>query len=153
VEKSTDQDKNAPTIGKALSRREFLERRALAGVGASASGVGVGRAMVAHTGAPKHGAYPDAITNDALDGLNSFVAWLGTNQGYVRQIGVPSNLGPERRPFYPDQKQWRALGEAWFAQADASRLWVTVHDCSEYQLWGGYYASLYVSNGDGKTAL
>ena len=77
MEKSTDQDKNAPTIGKALSRREFLERRALAGVGATASGVG--RAMVAHTGAPKHGAYPDAITNDALDGLNSFIAWLGTN--------------------------------------------------------------------------
>jgi hypothetical protein len=35
--------------------------------------------MVAYTGAPKHGAYPDAITNDALDVLNSFIAWLGTN--------------------------------------------------------------------------
>ena len=44
------------------------------------------------------------------------------------------------------------MGEAWFARTDASRLWVRVHDCSEYQLWGGYYASLYVSNGDGKTA-
>ncbi|MDQ3863930.1 MAG: glycoside hydrolase family 5 protein, partial [Actinomycetota bacterium] len=43
------------------------------------------------------------------------------------------------------------LGEAWFARADASRLWVTMHDCSEYQLWGGYYASLYVSKGDGKS--
>ena len=59
---------------------------------------------------------------------------------------------PDRRPFYPDQKQWRALGEAWSVRAETSRLWVTVHDCSEYQLWGGYYASLYVSNGDGKTA-
>ena len=44
------------------------------------------------------------------------------------------------------------MGEAWFARTDASRLWVRVHDCSEYPLWGGYYASLYVSNGDGKTA-
>jgi hypothetical protein len=74
VEKSTDQDKNAPTIGKALSRREFLERRALAGIGATAWGVEVGRAIVAYTGAAKHGAYPDAITNDALEGLNSFIA-------------------------------------------------------------------------------
>ncbi|MDQ3913152.1 MAG: hypothetical protein M3305_15555, partial [Actinomycetota bacterium] len=119
MEKATVQDKNSPTIGKALSRREFLKRLALAGVGAS--GVGGGWAVIAHTGAPKLGAYTDAITSNALDGLNSFIAWLGTNQGYVGEVGVPSNLGPQRRPFYPHQKQWRALGEAWFARADASR--------------------------------
>lgn len=151
MERVTAQGKSTRVIGKALSRREFLGRLALTSVGVVALGAGVDRAASAHTGAANHGGYPDALIHDSMDDLKEFTTWLGTNKGYIGEVGFPSNLGRKRSPFAPDERQWARLGEAWYAHADAKGLWVTAQEASEqyYDLsTGGYYASVYLSPGD-----
>jgi hypothetical protein len=128
-----------------MSRREFLALAGMLGVAL------VGRPVAAHTGDPSHGGYTDALIHEAMDDLNAWIDWLGPNKGYVGEFGVPSNVGDSRDQFYPDQEQWRELGEVYFARLDGAKLWATMHDCSERQLWGGYYASLYIPKGDSRT--
>jgi hypothetical protein len=152
VKKATTITKRVPTVGKVLSRREFLGRAALASAGVAAFGmVRRGRTAVAHTGVLSHGGYTDAITHRALDGLNSFINWLAGAQGYIGELGIPSNLGQSRDQFAPDQEQWRALGEAYYSRCDAAGLWVTAQEASEryYGLSNcGYHASIYLASGD-----
>jgi hypothetical protein len=132
-------------VPQRMTRRRFLTLAGMLGVAL------VGRPVAAHTGDPSHGGYTDALIHEAMDDLNAWIGWLGANKGYIGEFGVPSNLGQRREQFYPDQEQWRELGEVYFARLDGAKLWATMHDCSERQLWGGYYASLYIPNGDQET--
>lgn len=128
-----------------LDRREFLTFAGMLGVAL------VGRPVAAHSGDPSHGGYADALVHEVMDDLNAWIDWLGANKGYVGELGVPSNVGSSRDQFFPDQEQWRRLGEVYFARLNSAKLSATMHDCSERQLWGGFWASLYVSKGDSRT--
>jgi hypothetical protein len=157
VENETTQNKDAALIGKkGLTRRKFLERLTLASLGATALGGGwIGLTAVAHSGDPAHGGYPDAITHWVMDALNDFIGWLGTSRGYIGEVSIPSNYGPAREPFYPDQKQWRALGERYLTRCDAAGLMITPHQATEMQgsnYYGGYFSSLYICPGNSLVA-
>jgi Cellulase (glycosyl hydrolase family 5) len=137
--------------GESLSRQEFLGKMALAGLGVAALGISYERTAISHTGALSHGGDQDAITHNALDGLNSFIRWLENARGYIGEVGIPSNLGQKREPFYPDQTQWKTMGDEYYSRCDSAGLWITAHETSEryYDLKnGGYYASIYLASGD-----
>lgn len=142
---------NTAVVERVLNRRQFLGKLAFAGLGVTALGMGFGRTAAAHTGAANRGGYPDAITHNALDDLNSFIRWLGGAHGYIGEVGIPSNLGRSRDRFSPDQYQWQALGKAYYARCNAAGLWITAQEASEqyYDVSnGGYYASMYLASGD-----
>ena len=124
---------------------------ALGGFGAVALGINREPRVTEYAGTLMHGGYQDAITHNALDGLNSFIWWLGNERGYIGELGIPSNLGEKREPFYPDQTQWQTLGEEYYSRCDSAGLWITAQETSEryYHLDdGGYYASIYQASGD-----
>jgi hypothetical protein len=149
--RSLDDSMKAPAE-KGLSRKGFLRRLALAGAGTAALGVVGGGPSWAHTGAPGHGGYQDAVTHLALDELKIFTSWLGGAGGYIGEVGFPQNTTRSREQFAPDEERWARLGEAWYSHADAKGLWVTAQECSErYNDTndGGYHASLWMSVGEG----
>jgi Cellulase (glycosyl hydrolase family 5) len=131
---------------KTLSRREFLRGAALASIGAVAVGGSTSCTAVTLTGR-----YPDAITHASLDALKDFTWWLSHNgvRGYVGEVGWPSDL---QREEFADQEQWAGMvGNWWWPEANRAKLWVTTQECNEWQRWGGYFASVYASRGDGQT--
>jgi aryl-phospho-beta-D-glucosidase BglC (GH1 family) len=68
-------------------------------------------------------------------------------RGYIGEINWPNN---KQRPF-DDEAQWNTLGEKWYRWADENKLWVTMWCVDEWQRWGGFWLTTYVSLGDGRT--
>jgi hypothetical protein len=127
---------------KLISRRRFL---ALTG-GILGGAAVAGPCSFAHTGAPNHGGYPDALTHYALDMLKGFTSWLGGARGYIGEVGWPHNRGT----IY-DQARWRdMMRDYWFPHANAKNLWVTTHGCTEFRqknFWANVYQPKDVYNG------
>lgn len=134
---------------KTITRRAFLTV-----LGASAAlsiPLAACTAACAHLCDANHGGWPDALIHNAMDRLENFISWLGTSRGYIGEIGIPSNLGSARDQFYPDQQQWKTLGEYYLDRCDAVALAYTLQEVSEQYYKnknGGYYASVYLAPGD-----
>ena len=132
---------------RSLNRRDFLKRlAALLGFGLGGGfNVLLPRAF-GHVGNPSG---LDALQHLAYDDLKVFTDWLGREgvQGYIGELNWPNN---QQRGF-GDEAQWNALGEKWYQWADVSKLWVTMWCVDEYQRWGGFWLTTYVSVGDGQT--
>jgi hypothetical protein len=58
--------------------------------------------------------------------LRAFTDWLETNgaRGYIGEVGWPND-------FHGEAAQWNRLADAWYADADAARLWVAYWDSGE----------------------
>jgi len=91
----------------------------------------------------------DPLEHREYDNLKVFTDWLGREgvQGYIGELNWPND---QQRGF-GDEAQWNTLGEKWYQWADASKLWVTMWCVDEYQRWGGFWLTIYVSVGDGQT--
>lgn len=140
-------NEGVPSDYRELSRRDFLRAGVGAGALAALGGMSIGSGeAAAYSPSNRHGGYGDAVTNHALSQLNGYIRWLGGRRGYVGEVGIPSNDN-FREQFYPDQRRWKTLGNVWYNRADRAGLWVTAQECSERQIWGGYFASLYGSRG------
>ena len=131
-----------------LSREEFLGR-SLAILGPTLLG---GACFVLPRCAPEQETDPyglDAVQRRAHDDLKVFTDWLAREgaRGYVGEVNWPNDQG---RGF-GDEAQWGALGDEWYRRADAAGLWATLWCVNEYQRWGGFWLTAYVSVGDGET--
>ena len=69
----------------------------------------------------------DALHRRARAELKVFTDWLAENgvQGYIGEVGWPDDVRE-------DYTRWNALAEAWFEDADAAGLWVTVWATGEW---------------------
>ncbi len=67
--------------------------------------------------------------------LAEFTGWLAANgaRGFIGEVGWPS--GPAVSAT--EQAKWNALGESWYRDADAAKLWVTAWATGEW--WGTSY--------------
>lgn len=132
--------------GKYLSRKDFLKGLAAVGVGATG-----GLNLLTHKASGEFSGMGgmDALQHRIYYELKVFTDWLGREKvrGYIGEVNWPNN---KNRGFV-DATQWNVLGERWYRWADAARLWVTMHCVDEYQRWGGFWLTTYVSAGDGKT--
>lgn len=133
-------------IEKYLSRGDFLKRLASMGLGIT-GGLnvlthGASRAQCETGGM-------DALQRRIYYELKTFTDWLSQEgvRGYVGEVNWPNG----KNRGFDDATQWNALGERWYQWADAAELWVTMHCVDEYQRWGGFWLTTYVSEGDGKT--
>jgi hypothetical protein len=68
----------------------------------------------------------DSLHARVREELRVFTNWLETNgvRGYIGEVGWPNDADG-------DGVRWNALAEAWFQDADASQLWVTVWDTGQ----------------------
>jgi len=135
-----------PVAGRSLSRRAFLRVLAASGIGAW------GGLSVLPGQGPGHTEDLnglDAVQHRAYDDLKVFTDWLAREGvgGYVGEVNWPND---EQRGF-GDEAQWNALGEQWYQWADAANLWTTLWCVDEWQRWGGFWLTNYVSVGDGET--
>ena len=69
----------------------------------------------------------DALHRRVRAELKVFTDWLESNgvQGYIGKVGWPDDARV-------DHTRWNALAEAWFGDADAAGLWVTVWATGEW---------------------
>jgi hypothetical protein len=84
--------------------------------------------------------YPDALTRQVLTELANWHAWLvanGNARGFVGEVGWPRNSDIHTG----DYGLWNALGEAWYAAADAYELSVAYWSTGEW--WGTYILAPY----------
>lgn len=131
------------------SRGHFLKGVSAIGLLALAGGTNlVLRQGSAHAGEPAPAGL-NPLEHREYDNLKVFTDWLDREgvRGYVGEVNWPND---QQRGF-GDQAQWNVLGEKWYQWADASRLWVTMWCVDEWQRWGGFWLTTYVSVGDGQT--
>jgi hypothetical protein len=148
VQRTRTEDGSVSTVRKTLmSRPGFLKGLAVAGIGLAG-----GLNILLPRQTPAHSAIPaglDALGHRVYDKLKVFTDWLAREgvKGYIGEVNWPND---QRRGF-GDEAQWNALGEKWYQWADAANLWVTMWCVDEYQRWGGFWLTAYVSVGDGYT--
>jgi hypothetical protein len=131
---------------KALKRRDLLKGLAALGL---ALGGGSNVLLPRAFGHVENPGGLDAVQHQAYDDLKVFTDWLARegDRGYIGEVNWPND---ERRGF-GDEAQWNALGEKWYGWADAANLWTTMWCVDEWQRWGGFWLTTYVSVGDGET--
>jgi hypothetical protein len=129
-----------------MDRKKFLKISAL---GASA----VALTLLAAEATTRHRGYVDSQTNKVLSEIQAFKAWAGSQKLFIGEVEIPSNLGPHRDQFAPDQDKWVALGKTYLVYTDLATpaIECTFQETSEryYNTGdGGYYASVYLCPGD-----
>lgn len=147
--KTEGENESMPVTRKSLSRRDFLKR--LAALGA-ALGFGLGaefNVLLPRAFGLGNPSGLDALQHRAYDDLKVFTDWLAREgaKGYIGEVNWPN----DKQRGFGDEAQWNALGEKWYQWADASKLWVTMWCVDEYQRWGGFWLTTYVSAGDETT--
>lgn len=103
-------------------------------------------AIVAVPTGPAAAASCDALCRRTRAELAEFTGWLAANdaRGFIGEVGWPSGPGIDAT----QQAKWNALGDRWYLDADAAKLWVTAWATGEW--WGTTYPlSVWdVGNGD-----
>jgi hypothetical protein len=121
----------AGRAGSKRSRREFVRGAALAAFALAVSGLPAGCDEATRAKSRSEGASTaadvDALHRRVRAELKVFTDWLETNgvQGYIGEVGWPDDARG-------DHGRWNALAEAWFEDADAARLWVSVWATGEW---------------------
>lgn len=113
-----------------ISRRRFIRGAAFGGLALAAPGLFAGAAS-AQTGS-------DALHRRVRAELKVFTDWLQRNgvRGYIGEAGWPDDAKG-------DHSQWNGLAEAWFEDADAANLWVTVWATGEWWTHPFYKLAVY----------
>ncbi len=128
-----------------MDRKKFLTLSAAAVAAATLCGpFGRQKEALAAT------SYADALTNKILSEIKAFKAWAGSENLFIGEVEIPSNLGQHRSKF-TDQSKWAALGETYLGYTDSQGIVCTFQEASEqyYDIGnGGYYASVYLCPGD-----
>jgi hypothetical protein len=140
VQSEKAEDGNATATRKTISRKDFL--KGVAAFGAVTAG---GCSALHHQDLDEL----DALQHREYKRLEVFTSWLAQEgaSGYIGEMNWPN----DKNRGFGDEEQWNVLGERWYRWADAAKLWVTMHYVDEYQRWGGYWLTTYVSVGDGET--
>jgi hypothetical protein len=144
---ATNQLSRGQVLKSLISRRDFLKRASAIGLLGLAGGISLQpRQASAHMDIP---AGLNPLEHREYDNLKVFTSWLAREgvKGYIGEINWPNN----RQRSFNDEAQWNTLGEKWYQWADAANLWVTMWCVDEWQQWGGFWLTTYVSVGDGQT--
>lgn len=96
----------------------------------------VGSSVLTPAGATTPGTTDDALVRRVRAELDVFTDWLaaGNARGYIGEVGWPDDRAG-------DGDEWNAVAEAWFRDADAAGLPVTVWAAGEW--WGDYALAIY----------
>jgi hypothetical protein len=116
------------------SRREFIRVAALASIGTLAAPA----LLLRYSGIASAEAEEDALHRRVRAELKVFTDWLQANRvrGYIGEVGWPDDAGGET-------ELWNALAAAWFGDADAANLWVTVWATGEWWIDPYYRLAVY----------
>ncbi len=134
-----------------VGSRSISRRRFLALTGALGIALAGGSAAKAHTGAGDHGGYPDALTHRMHESITPFTDWLASQdaRGYLGEFNWPNDLQRNEG----DVAQWNAFGERFMGWLDATNLWATAWCVDETQMWGGFWLTAFVNEGETKRAI
>lgn len=114
-----------------ISRRRFVRGAALGAFALATPG------LIAERGEAAEAA-PDSLHRRVRAELKVFTDWIEANgvKGYIGEIGWPDDV-------QGDHARWNALAEAWFQDADAAELWVTMWATGEWWIKPFYKLAAY----------